>query len=69
MCMASLNCSLMGHKYIVARYKEQTMQLDMAKQQREMMITSQAAEMTMSANQHKMQMDMQTKMARPQLAF
>ena len=45
------------------------MQLDMAKQQREMMITSQAAEMTMSANQHKMQMDMQTKMARPQLAF
>jgi len=39
------------------------MQLDMAKQQREMMITSQAAQMTADAQQHKMQIEMQTKMA------
>ena len=38
------------------------MQLDMAKQQREMMITSQAASMTADAQQHKMQIEMQTKM-------
>ena len=38
------------------------MQLDMAKQQREMMITSQAAQMTADAQQHKMQIEMQTKM-------
>ena len=43
----------------LARYKQQTMELDMAKQQRDMMITSQAAQMTADAQQHKLQIDMQ----------
>ena len=47
------------HFRILARYKQQTMQLDMAKQQRDMMITSQAAQMSMDAQQHKLQLDMQ----------
>ena len=33
----------------------------MARQQRDMMITSQAAQMTADATQHKMQIDMQNK--------
>merc|ERR1719395_264716 len=45
------------------QHKQQSMQLDMAKQQRDMMITSQAAQMQMDAQQHKLQLDMQTKMA------
>merc|ERR1719191_993621 len=45
------------------QYKNQTMQLDMAKQERDLMITSQAAQMTASAQQHKLQIDMQNKMA------
>ena len=45
-----------------ARYKQQTMQLDMAKQQRDMMITTQAAQMTADAQQHQLQIDMQNKM-------
>ena len=43
----------------LARYKQQTMQLDMARQQRDMMITTQAAQMTADAQQHKLQIDMQ----------
>ena len=38
------------------------MQLDMAKQQRDMMITTQAAQMTADAQQHQLQIDMQNKM-------
>merc|ERR1719478_1870746 len=45
------------------QYKNQTMQLDMAKQERDLMITSQAAQMTATAQQHKLQIDMQNKMA------
>ena len=45
------------------------MQLDMAKQQREMMITSQAAQMTADAQQHKMQIEMQQKMVPAFVSF
>merc|ERR1719269_402409 len=45
------------------QFGQQMMELDMAKQQRDMMITSQAAQMSASAQQHKLQIDMQTKMA------
>merc|ERR1719161_1667511 len=45
------------------QYKNQTMQLDMAKQERDLMITSQAAQMTAAAQQHQLQIDMQNKMA------
>ena len=45
------------------------MQLDMAKQQREMMITSQAAQMSADAQQHKMQIEMQTKMVPAFVSF
>merc|ERR1719482_1687401 len=45
------------------QYKNQKMQLDMAKQERELMITSQAAQMTATAQQHQLQIDMQNKMA------
>ena len=38
------------------------MQLDMAKQQREMQISMQAAQMTADATQHQLQIDMQNKM-------
>merc|ERR1719271_1353532 len=41
------------------QYKNQTMQLDMAKQERDLMITSQAAQMTASAQQHQLQIEMQ----------
>merc|ERR1712138_294218 len=43
--------------------KQQEMQLNMAKQQRLMAITQQAAQMTAQAQQYKLQMDMQQKMA------
>merc|ERR1711939_440617 len=43
--------------------KQQEMQLNMAKQQRLMAITQQAASMTAQAQQYKLQMDMQQKMA------
>merc|ERR1719253_1115460 len=43
-------------------FKEQTMQLDMAKQQREFAITQQAATMTAAAQHQKLQTDMQQKM-------
>merc|ERR1719218_525480 len=45
------------------QFKTQSMQLDMAKQQREMMITQQASQMTAQAQQYQMQIDMQQKMA------
>ena len=45
------------------------MQLDMAKQQREMMITSQAAQMSADAQQHKMQIEMQQKMVPAFVSF
>merc|ERR1719472_658480 len=43
--------------------KQQEMQLNMAKQQRMMAITQQAASMTAQATQYKLQMGMQQKMA------
>merc|ERR1719182_1293293 len=45
------------------QFKQQTMQLDMARQQRDMMISTQAAQMTADATQHQLQIDMQNKMA------
>merc|ERR1712093_631128 len=44
------------------QFKEETMQLDMAKQQREFAITQQAATMTAAAQAQKLQTDMQQKM-------
>jgi hypothetical protein len=43
-------------------WKQQTMQLDMAKQQREMAVQQQAAQMTAQASQYTLQMEMQKQM-------
>merc|ERR1712225_147662 len=63
MATAQFQQSLMQSKLALEmQFKEQTMQLGMQKQSREMAITQQAAAMTAQAQQQKLQTDMQQKM-------
>merc|ERR1719316_2538735 len=66
---AQVHASMLDQQYEQAKaqlyqtWKQQEMQLDMAKQQRTMAIQQQAASMQAQATQYKLQMEMQQKMS------